>query len=113
MNLIIGKNIYEISSTRAIDTVFPQKQGYVKRVTMSEYLKLDVIRFTKKLDLKNSHWFVCVNFPKNIINENTALIEKYSTWIYSITTVMLLIIFYLFSYANRRAYREKGIAIKV
>ncbi|MDR6760122.1 sensor histidine kinase YesM [Flavobacterium sp. 2755] len=108
----IGKNIYEISSTRAIDTVFPKKQDYVKRVTMSEYLGLDVIRFTKKLDLRNSHWFVCVSFPKNIINENTALIEKYSTWIYSITTVMLLLIFYLFSYANRRAYREKGIAIK-
>jgi len=40
------------------------------------------------------------------------LIRKYSTWIYSITTVMLLLIFYLFSYANRRAYKEKGIAIK-
>ncbi|WP_276381733.1 histidine kinase [Flavobacterium sp. H4147] len=108
----IGKNIYEISSTRSIDTIFTQKQDYVKRVTMSEYLKLDVIRFTKKLDLKNSHWFICVNFPKNVVDENVTSIKKYSTWIYSITTVMLLLIFYLFSYANRRAYREKGIAIK-
>lgn len=108
----IGKNIYEISSTRSIDTIFTKKQDYVKRVTISEYLKLDVIRFTKKLDLKNSHWFICVNFPKNVADENVTLIKKYSTWIYSITTVMLLLIFYLFSYANRRAYREKGIAIK-
>ncbi|ABQ07668.1 histidine kinase [Flavobacterium johnsoniae] len=108
----IGKNIYEVSSTRAIDTIFPKKQDYVKRVTMSEYLGLDVIRFTKKLDLRNTHWFICVNFPKNVSDENVALINKYSTWIYSITTVMLLLIFYLFSYANRRAYKEKGIAIK-
>ncbi|MFC5977568.1 histidine kinase [Flavobacterium salmonis] len=108
----IGKNIYEISSTRSIDTIFNKKQDFVKRVTMSEYLGLHVIRFTKKLDLKNSNWFICVNFPKNVIDENVTLIKKYSTWIYSITTVMLLLIFYLFSYANRRAYREKGIAIK-
>jgi len=108
----IGKSIYEISSTLSIDTIFPKKQDYVKRVTMSEYLKLDVIRFTKKLNLKNSHWFVCVNFPKNIMDENVAYIKKYSTWIYSITTIMLLLIFYLFSYASRLAYKEKGIAIK-
>ncbi|MGO4773338.1 sensor histidine kinase [Flavobacterium sp. W22_SRS_FK3] len=108
----IGKNIFQISSIRSLDTVYSKKQNYVKRVAMSEYLKLDVIRFTKKLDLKNLHWFVCVNFPKNIINENVAYIKKYSTWIYSITTIMLLLIFYLFSYANRRAYKEKGIAIK-
>lgn len=108
----IGKDIYKISSTQSADTIFSKKQDYVKRVTLSEYLKLDVIRFTKKLDLKNSHWFVCVNVPKFSMDENVELIKKYSTWIYLITTVMLLLIFYLFSYANRRAYREKGIAIK-
>lgn len=108
----IGKDVYKISSTRSLDTIFSKKQDYVKRITMSEYLKLDVIRFTKRLDLKNSHWFICVNVPKFSSDENVELIKKYSTWIYSITTVMLLLIFYLFSYANRRAYREKGIAIK-
>ncbi|MBZ4044149.1 sensor histidine kinase [Flavobacterium hibisci] len=108
----IGKNIYEVSSIRPIDTVYSKNQDYVKKITMSEYLKLDVIRFTKRLDVKGSHWFICVNFPKIFINENADRIRKYSTWIYSITTVMLLLIFYLFSYANLRAYREKGIAIK-
>ena len=108
----IGKNIFQISLIRPFDTVYSKKQNYVKRVTMSEYLKLDVIRFTKKIDVKGSEWFICVNFPKNVINENVTQIKKYSTWIYSLTTVMLLLIFYLFSYANRRAYREKGIAIK-
>jgi len=108
----IGKNIFEVSSTRPFDTIFSKKQDYVKRITMSEYLKLDVIRFTKKIEVKNLNWFVCANFPKIFIDENVASIKKYSTWIYSITTVMLLLIFYLFSYANRRAYREKGIAIR-
>lgn len=108
----IGKDIYKISSTRSIDTIFTKKQDYVRRITMSEYLKLDVIRFTKRLDLKNSHWFICVNVPKFSVDENVELIKKYSTWIYLITTVMLFLIFYLFLYINRRAYREKGIAIK-
>jgi hypothetical protein len=108
----IGKNIYKVSSIRSIDTIYNKKQDYHKRITISEFLKLDVIRFTKRLDIKGSHWFISVNFPKNVIDENVTLIKKYSTWIYSITTVMLLLIFYLFSYANRRAYREKGIAIK-
>lgn len=108
----IGKNIYEVSSTLPLDTIFREKQDYVKRVTLSKFLNLDVIRFTKKLEVKNLHWYICVNFPKIFIDENVSLIKKYSTWIYSITTVMLLLIFYLFSYANRRAYKEKGIAIK-
>lgn len=108
----IGKNIYEVSSTQSVDTIFTKNQDFVKRITMSEFLKLDVIRFTKKFDVKNSHWFICVNFPKIFVNENVTLIKKYSTWIYSLTTIMLLVIFYLFSYANRRAYKEKGIAIK-
>ncbi|MEO8532406.1 MAG: histidine kinase [Flavobacterium sp.] len=108
----IGKNIYDISSLQPSDTTFTKKFDYVKRTTMSEFLKLDVIRFTKKLDIKGSRWFVCVSFPKIFVDENVDLIRKYTTWIYSITTVMLLLIFYLFSYASRRAYKEKGIAIK-
>lgn len=108
----IGKNIFKISSFSPSDTIYNQKQDFSKRTTMSEFLKLDVIRFTKKLDIKNSNWFVCVNVPKMVADENVALIKKYTTWIYSITTVMLLLIFYLFSYANRRAYREKGIVIE-
>ncbi|WP_281232587.1 histidine kinase [Flavobacterium gelatinilyticum] len=108
----IGQNIYAISSIQPSDTVFSKTQKYTQTVTMSEFLQLDVIRFTKKLDVKGTKWYICVNFPKNVTDENVALIKKYSTWIYSITTVMLLLIFYLFSYANRRAYKEKGIAIK-
>lgn len=108
----IGKNIFRVSSFNPSDTIFSKKQDFAKRTTMSEFLKLDVIRFTKKLDIKNSNWFICVNVPKMVADENVALIKKYTTSIYSITTVMLLLIFYLFSYANRRAYREKGTVIK-
>ncbi|WP_338840118.1 histidine kinase [Flavobacterium ginsenosidimutans] len=109
---LIGKNVYKFSSTQPFDTIFSKKKDYVKTVTMSEFLKMDVIRFTKKIDIQNLSWYICVDFPKIFVDENVTLIKKYSTWIYSITTVMLLLIFYLFSYVNRRAYREKGIAIK-
>ncbi|MEZ0183309.1 sensor histidine kinase [Flavobacterium oncorhynchi] len=105
----VGKNIFDVSSVKPSDTIFSKKKDFVKRITMSEFLKLDVIRFTKKLDIKGSRWFVSVNSPKIFEVENVSLIKKYSTWIYSITTVMLLLIFYIFSYANRRAYTEKEI----
>ncbi|WP_291146465.1 sensor histidine kinase [Flavobacterium sp. UBA7680] len=121
----IGRNIYDFSAIQPSDTVFTYKKDptktsasdflkldYTKKITMSEFLKLDVISFTTRLDVKNLPWYICISFPKMIENENVFLVKKYSTWIYSITTVMLLLIFYLFSYANRRAYREKGIAIK-
>ncbi|KAF2340907.1 sensor histidine kinase [Flavobacterium tistrianum] len=108
----IGKNIFKISSFVSSDTIFKKNEDFAKRITMSEFLKLDVIRYTQKLDVKNSNWFICVNFPKIFVDENVAVIKRYSTLTYSITTIMLLLIFYLFSYANRRAYREKGIVIK-
>ncbi|SFC91976.1 histidine kinase [Flavobacterium phragmitis] len=108
----LGKNIFKISSFSPSDTIYSKKQDFSKKTALSEFLQLEVIRFTKKLDIKNSNWFVCVSAPKMVSDENVALVKKYSTWIYSITTVMLLLIFYLFSYANRRAYREKGIVIK-
>ncbi|MEO6173843.1 MAG: histidine kinase [Flavobacterium circumlabens] len=108
----IGKNVYDISSLKASDTIFTKNQDYVKKVTLSEYLKLDVIRFTKKMSLKGSHWYICVSFPKAFVVENVTSIKKYTTLIYSITTVMLLLIFYLFTYANRRAYKEKEVVIQ-
>ncbi|MRX38175.1 sensor histidine kinase [Flavobacterium sp. LC2016-23] len=108
----IGKNVYDISSLKASDTIFNKNQDYVKRVTLSEYLKLDVIRFTKRVNLKGSHWYICVSFPKDFVVEDVTTIKKYTTLIYSITTVMLLLIFYLFTYANRRAYQEKEVVIQ-
>lgn len=108
----IGKNVYDIASIQSSDTIFTKKSDYVKRTTLSEYLKLDVIRFTKKMDIKGAKWFICVSFPKDVIDEDVTSIKKYATSIYSITTIMLLFIFYLFTYANRRAYKEKEIVIK-
>jgi sensor histidine kinase YesM len=108
----IGKNVYDIASLEPSDTVFIKNHDYVKRIALSEYLKLDVIRFTKKMDVKGSNWFICVSFPKVLVVEDVTSIKKYATLIYSITTIMLILIFYLFTYANRRAYKEKKMVIK-
>ncbi len=108
----IGKNVYDISSIQPSDTIFTKKKDYVQRTTLSEYLKLDVIRFTKKMDIKGVKWFICVSFPEDVYDEDVTSIKKYTTAIYSITTIMLLFIFYLFTYANRKAYKEKEIAIQ-
>lgn len=108
----IGKNIFQISSVNSSDTIFSKEKDFVKKVSLSEYLKLDVIRFTKKIDLKGSKWYISVNFPKVFADENVNLVKKYASFIYLITTTMLLFIFYLFTRANRSAYLEKEVLTK-
>lgn len=106
--LFIGQNIFKISNLKPSDTLFNKDKNFIKRISLSEYLKLDVIRFTKKLDVQGSDWYISVNFPKVFADENVNLVKKYAALIYLVTTAMLLFIFYLFARANRRSYLEKA-----
>ncbi len=60
----IGKNIFKVSSFNPSDTIFSKKQDFAKRTTMSEFLKLDVIRFTKKMDIKTQTGLFALTFRK-------------------------------------------------
>jgi sensor histidine kinase YesM len=108
----IGKNMFKVSSLNALDTISNKEKDYAKRISLSEYLKLDVIRFTKKIEVEGSQWYISVNFPKIFADENVNLVKKYASLIYLITTVMLLFTFYLFARANRSAFLEKELLTK-
>ena len=69
---LMGKNIFKTTNLVASDTAFSSPKEFSKRIALSEYLKLDVIRYTQRLGIKESDWYISVNFPKEIAYENVA-----------------------------------------
>ncbi|MFH6995459.1 sensor histidine kinase [Flavobacterium sp. FlaQc-48] len=106
---LLKKNIFKIANFPARDTVFINNNGFSKRIALSEYLKLDIVRYTKRLNIKGTTWYVCVNFAREIANEDVSAVKKYASLIYLITTAILILFFYLFTLFNRRNFREKEI----
>ncbi|WP_300484761.1 histidine kinase [Flavobacterium sp.] len=102
-----GKNIFDFTSLNPSDTLITNKSGFNETVALSEYLQLDVIRFVKPLKLEGINWYVCINFPKMIADENVNKVKQHASAIYLITTFILVFIFYLFNRANRKEYLEK------
>lgn len=102
-----GKNIFNFSNLSPSDTIIKSKTGYNQEIALSEYLQLDVIRFVKPLKLDGIDWYICINFPKMIADENVNKVKQHVSAIYLITTFILVFIFYLFNRANRKEYLEK------
>ena len=107
-----GKNIFTFSNLKPSDTIFKRKTDYNEEIAMSEYLQLDVIRFVKPLHFEGIDWYICINFPKMIADENVNNVKKYASAIYLTTTFILVFVFYLFNRANRKEYLEKEALIK-
>lgn len=106
---LLEKNIFKITNFPARDTSFANNNSFTKRIALSEYLNLDIVRYTKRLNIKGTHWYVSVNFAKEIANEDVSAVKKYASLIYLITTAILILFFYLFTLFNRRNFREKEI----
>jgi sensor histidine kinase YesM len=103
----IKQNVFKITNIVPTDTIFVTKKGFSKRIALSEYLKLDIVRYTQRLNVNGTNWYVCVNFPENISNEDVDDIKKYASLIYFITTAILLVFFYLFAIFTRKSFQEK------
>ncbi|OUL62390.1 sensor histidine kinase [Flavobacterium sp. AJR] len=103
----IKQNVFKITDVIPSDTIFVPKIDFTKKIGLSEYLKLDIVRYTKRLNVAGTNWYVCVNFPENIANEDVDAIKKYASLIYFITTAILLIFFYLFALFTRKSFQEK------
>jgi sensor histidine kinase YesM len=103
----IKQNVFKVTNIVPTDTIFITKKGFSKRVALSEYLKLDILRYTQRLNVNGTDWYVCVNFPENISNEDVDHIKKYASLIYFITTAILLVFFYLFAIFTRKSFQEK------
>ncbi|PIB36004.1 hypothetical protein BFP72_11665 [Reichenbachiella sp. 5M10] len=102
----IGQNVFDFNLIEPADTTFNER-NYSKRVVKSEYLQINVTNYIRKLQIGGSTWFVSVNFPNSIHEEDINLIKKYVTIIYIVSTSLLLFLFYFFSFRLRREYREK------
>ena len=104
---LLQKNIFNLTNISSADTTFTNKESFNRKIALSEYLGLDIVRFTTRLNIKGTDWYLCVNFPKNVSNEDVDAVKKYASLIYFITTAILLFSFYLFTIFTRRTFQEK------
>ncbi len=104
---LLKKNIFEVTNLTEADTTFDSKTSFTKKIALSEYLNLDIVRFTKRLGVKDTDWYICVNLPQEISNENVYQVKKYASLIYFITAGILIVLVYVFIYFNRKSFREK------
>lgn len=106
---LLKKNIFKIANFPKQDTTFAKKDDFSKRIALSEYLKLDIVRYTKRLNVVGTDWYISVNFAKEIANEDVNAVKKYAYLIYIITTIILIVFFYLFTIFTRRTFNEKEV----
>lgn len=103
---LIGKNVFELSSLRPQDTIssFKTKEP---PVILSEYLNLEVFRFISPFNSKNFKGYITVNFPKFNVDDNVKPIQRNTILIFITTVSLIVVLFYFFSQANKRAHLEK------
>jgi sensor histidine kinase YesM len=109
---LLEKNVFRITNMTPGDTTFINDEFYGKKIALSEYLKLDIVRYTKRLNVKNTNWYVSVNSPKDIGSEDVDAVKKYASLIYVITTSILILFFYLFTIFNKKTFKEKAVLSK-
>ncbi len=106
---LLKKNIFKITNISAGDTTFKDIDSFSRKIALSEYLGLDIVRYTKRLNIKGTNWYLCVNFPKKVSSEDVDAVKKYASLIYFITTAILIVFFYLFTIFTRRTFQEKEV----
>jgi sensor histidine kinase YesM len=103
----LEQNAFKITNLTPSDTIFKNDESFTSKTGLSEYLKLDIVRYTKRLNVKDTNWYISVSTPQKISNEDVDAVKKYASLIYLIATAILLIFFYLFTLFNRKSYQEK------
>ncbi|KQO22912.1 histidine kinase [Flavobacterium sp. Leaf82] len=106
---LLKKNIFKLTDITARDTTFTDIDSFSRKIALSEYLGLDIVRYTKRLNIKGTDWYLCVNFPNKVSTEDVDAVKKYASLIYFITTAILIVFFYLFTIFTRRTFQEKEI----
>ncbi|UII28195.1 histidine kinase [Fulvivirga maritima] len=102
----IGRNVFSFAPLEAEDTIF-QNTDFHEKIADSEYLKLDVISFLRPMQMGQERWYVSVNFPKSLNEEDVNLIKRYAFVTYLISTLLLLFVFYAFTYRINKEHKEK------
>lgn len=106
----IKQNAFRVANLKPSDTIFKSvAENFTKRIVLSEFLGIDIVRYTKKLNANGTNWYISVNFPDKIANEDADAVKKYATLIYFITTAILIVFLYLFTIFTRKAFQQKEI----
>jgi sensor histidine kinase YesM len=104
----LKQNAFKMAHLAAQDTLTASApENFTKKITLSEYLGVDIVRYTTPLQVKDTNWYIAVNLPEKISNEDVYAIKKYASFIYLITTIILLVFFYLFTLFKRKSFLEK------
>lgn len=104
---LLSKNTFKVTDLTPSDTLLLHEEAFNKKTGLSEYLKLDIVRYTKQFKLKDTNWYICINFAKAISNEDVDAVKKYASLIYLFTTIILVGLFLLFSRFSRKSFNEK------
>lgn len=103
----LKQNAFKITNLVPSDTIFKNDESFTSKTGLSEYLKLDIVRYTKRLNVVDTNWYISVSFPQKISNEDVDAVKKYASLIYLIATGILILLFYLFTLFTRKSYQEK------
>ncbi|MDM1408716.1 histidine kinase [Myroides sp. DF42-4-2] len=104
---LIGKNVFEVSSTTSRDTTTHKNNKSLPQVVQSEFLNLEVYRFFTAFNVASFKGYISINFPKVNVDENVIPLKRntYLIFISSISIILLLLYFY--NLESKRAYKEK------
>lgn len=104
---LIGKNIFQVSSTTSQDTTVHKKNKSIPQVVQSEFLSLEVYRFFTSFNVSSFKGYISINFPKVNVDENVIPLKRntYLIFISSISIILLLLYFY--NIESKRAYKEQ------
>lgn len=104
---LIGKNIFQVSSTTSQDTTTHKDSKSTPQVVQSEFLRLEVYRFFTAFNVASFKGYISINFPKVNVDENVIPLKRntYLIFISSISIILLLLYFY--NIESKRAYKEQ------
>jgi sensor histidine kinase YesM len=104
----LQKNVFQVTNLTPSDTVFINETFYERKTALSEYLKVDIVRYTTRLDVPTTHFYISASSPKDVVVENVNMVKKYASFIYVITTCGMVVFFYLFTVSNKKSFKEKS-----
>lgn len=103
---LMGKNVFELSNFSAQDTI-KTTDASNPPIVNSEYLNLEVFRFIAPFKSENFSGYITINFPKFNVDDNIKPIRRDTILIFITSVSLLVLLFYIFSMANKKAYLEK------
>lgn len=103
---LLGVNLFEQGIINEKDTINSHQTNELG-VRESEYLKLDIIRFLAPFKSDNLSGYIMVNFPKFNADDNLQPIKQSTTLIFITAVGIIVILFFLFFRANKRAQTQK------